>query len=107
MGDDKVKKTYEELAPTLVKAGYKESQVNKFLDKPAKPVDKNPVNPDPEITSEAIDAIATAYYETGFQKDGGMLKVAQKNKLKSHQVKQIIKDLDAVKATREESVTDE
>lgn len=90
--------TFEEIAPTIAGLGVTETQANNYLDNAPEPP---PANPDPEITLQKAKAVADAFYVTGIEAAGGIHKLAQTVKLKIHQVKTIIREIEAWKAERE------
>ena len=96
--------SFKDTAPMLHAAGIKENAVKELIDKKVKP--EKPMKKEPEITTEKIEAVLEAVYVVGVGKSGGLPVIAQKNKLLMRQVKQILKEVDAVESANT-VVTDE
>ena len=87
--------SFEDIAPIISGLGVTETQANTFFENKIKP----PVPPVvPEITKQKAVAIAQAIYETGIEEAGGIKKLAQAVKLRTSQVKMIIRELRALEA---------
>lgn len=86
---------FEDLAPTLAGLGFTETQANNFFTNKI----KLPGPPEvPEMTSAKAVDIAQALYVVGIEQSGGITKLAQSVKLRTSQVKMIIRELKALEA---------
>jgi len=87
---------WEDIAPILASVGITKPQVESFFENQEDPPAPNP---DPEITKAKIVAVVTAYYSPGgIEAAGGVMKLAQKNKLKIHQLKAIMAEVKKLEA---------
>lgn len=90
---------FEDLALTIFDLGVTEGQINNYFENIPQP----PASPEPSpITTQKVVAIANALYVIGIEAAGGIKKLSQAVKLKTSQVKMIIKELEALKAVWDE-----
>jgi hypothetical protein len=86
---------FSDIAPILAEAGITKAQVENYFENQAPPPEPNP---DPPITKEKIVAVVKAFYEGGgIEEAGGIMKLAQKSKLKIHQLKAIMAEVNKCK----------
>ena len=87
--------TYKEIAPIIEGTGITKTQVeNYFSQIPEKPEPQ----PTPTITKAKIQSVANAFYIDGVESSGGIKGIASAAGLQTSQVKEIIRELQVLKA---------